>query len=370
MKDEREHLQLFDLIAREWTLPSPAARVVFNRAGSAVAFDCADGSIQLASLADKASPNSRIRRAADTGRLTIAPRTKPFAPLKAAEFSQGRSSRVALLGAQNFVFAKEDGRINTLTPGGTAVHLRAKAKDRISAVAATPDGETLAFACGPAIHIGPAKGDVEHSLHAPAPVTALGFSPDGRMLAAAHAAGLTRWAVSDLTAAALETGLDGAPEDLVWRDDGAWILCCMGGQGVCVIDARSNVAGTYGDFPAPVHNASFSPLTDTVIASGAFRVAGWSLAETPLPGVTTGKAGLVLIDAVAASPTRNLAAVGYANGLLSLAEIGRREEILLREDTGAGITALAFSPDGNFLAVAGSDGSAALVEFPNGMFKS
>ncbi|MGC1429386.1 MAG: hypothetical protein WA822_12410 [Albidovulum sp.] len=369
MKDEREHLQLFDLIAREWTLPSPARRVIFNRASSAVAFDCADGSIQLASLADKASPNSRMRRAADTGRLTIAPRTKPFAPLRAAEFTEGRSSRIALHGDQNFAFAKDDGRINTLTPGGTAVHLKAKAKDRISAVAATPDGDMVAFACGAAIHIGPAKSEFEHTLHTPAPVTALAFSPDGRTLAATHAAGLSRWAVFDLNLPALETVLGAAPEDLVWRDDGAWILCCMGGQGISVIDTRTNVAASYVDFPAPVNNASFSATTDTVIASGAFRVAGWSLAETPLKDVMTGKAGLVLIDAVAACPTRNLAAVGYANGLLSLAEIGRREEMLLREDTGAGISALAFSPDGNYLAVAGTDGSAAIVDFPTGMFK-
>ncbi|MGB7321429.1 MAG: hypothetical protein WBC95_08440, partial [Albidovulum sp.] len=262
-----------------------------------------------------------------------------------------------------------DGRINTLTPGGTAVHLKAKAKDRISAVAATPDGDMVAFACGAAIHIGPAKSEFEHILHTPAPVTALAFSPDGRTLAATHAAGLSRWAVFDLNLPALETVLGAAPEDLVWRDDGAWILCCMGGQGISVIDTRTNVAASYVDFPAPANNASFSALTDTVIASGAFRVAGWSLAETPLKDVMTGKAGLVLIDAVAACPTRNLAAVGYANGLLSLAEIGRREEMLLREDTGAGISALAFSPDGNYLAVAGTDGSAAIVEFPTGMFK-
>jgi WD40 repeat protein len=84
----------------------------------------------------------------------------------------------------------------------------------------------------------------------------------------------------------------------------------------------------------------------------------------------TGKSGLVLVDAVATSPDRNLVAVGYGNGLLSLAEIGRPTEMLLREDTGAGVTAMAWSGNGAFLAVAGSDGSAALVEFPDAMFKS
>ena len=41
MKDERAHLQLFDLIAREWTLPAAATQVVFNAADSVVAFACA-----------------------------------------------------------------------------------------------------------------------------------------------------------------------------------------------------------------------------------------------------------------------------------------------------------------------------------------
>jgi WD40 repeat protein len=370
MKDEREHLQLFDLIAREWMLPSPARRTIFNRAGTAVAFDCADGSIHLAATADSAAPDSRVRRAADTGRLTISPRAKPFAPLKIAEFTQGRSSPVVPHGAQNFAFAKENGRINTLTPGGTAVHLAARATDSITALAATPDGGTMAFAAGRAIHIGPASEIATVALMTPAPVIALAFSPDGSSLAAIHGAGLSRWAVSALDQPALETPLDASPTDLSWSADGAWLLCSLGAQGICVVRAGTNAAVSHGNFPAPVNSACFSAPTDTVIAPGAFRVAGWSLSATPQKDIMTGKAGLVLIDAVAASPTRNLAAVGYANGLVSLAEIGLRPEILLREDTGAGVTTLDFSPNGKFLAIAGSDGSAALVEFPTGMFKS
>lgn len=77
MKDERAHLQLFDLIARDWHLATI----------SAVAFACADGSVHLGATADKASPTMRTRRAIDTGRLTIAAREKPFLPLKLAEFT-------------------------------------------------------------------------------------------------------------------------------------------------------------------------------------------------------------------------------------------------------------------------------------------
>ena len=120
MKDERAHLQLFDLIARDWQLDSPARQISFNADSSAVAFACADGSVHLAATADKASPNLRTRRAIDTGRLTIAAREKPFLPLKPAEFTEGRSSDVVPLGAQGFAFAKTSGRINALSAGGIA----------------------------------------------------------------------------------------------------------------------------------------------------------------------------------------------------------------------------------------------------------
>jgi hypothetical protein len=91
--------------------------------------------------------------------------------------------------------------------------------------------------------------------------------------------------------------------------------------------------------------------------------------EVPDKSILTGKAGMVLIDAIASCPTRNLVAVGYANGLISLARIGEPGEILLRADTSAAITALDWSSDGRFLGLAGADGSAALVEFPDDMFK-
>lgn len=368
MNDERAHLQLFDLIAREWTVPSPVEQIVFNADDTAAAFACADGAILLAATADQASPNLRIRRAVDTARLTIAPRDKPYPPLKAAEFTAGRTSGVVSHGARNFAFAKDPGRINTLTPGGTAVHLAPRASAAISAIAAAPDGETIAYACGGDVHICPAAADTARTLRATDTVTALAFSPDGQTLVAAHRAGVSRWAMTALDKGPLNTPVPAMPMGLEWHADGSKLVCRMIAEGFCLIDATTNTARIYGSFPAPVRSTAFSAPTATVVAAGAFRVAAWSLADNS--DVITGKAGLVLIDAIAACPTRNLVAVGYANGLLSLAEIGRPSEILLREDTGAGITAMAWSRNGSFLALAGTDGSAALVEFPDSMFKS
>lgn len=368
MKDERAHLQLFDLIARDWSLPSSASEITFSADSGAVAFASADGGVHLAATADTAAPGQRIRRALDTGRLTIAPRVKPFAPLRQADHTTGRSSRVVALGPSGFAFAKDSGRINALTPGGIATHLPVRAPGAITALAASTDGAMLAYACEGQVWLVPVKGERPQSLGAFEAIADLGFSSDGRRLAVAHAAGLCLLSVAAPEQPPHHLPLPGPATALIWRDDGAWIAARLETGGFCVIDAGSRQVTVHENFPAPVRSIGFNARTGSVLASGAFRVVAWALPDHH--DLMTGKSGLVLVDALATSPDRNLVAVGYGNGLLSLAEIGRPTEMLLREDTGAGVTAMAWSGNGAYLAVAGTDGSAALVEFPDAMFKS
>ena len=364
MKDERQHLQLFDLIARDWKVAARVDQIAFNASQTAVAFGCADGSIAIAATADKSSPDSRIRREADTARLSIQPRSVAFAGLKLADHTEGRSSAIGTHGADNFLFAKASGRINTVTPGGTSVHLPAKAGGAIVAVDQSPDGECLAFAEGSTVTLCTLQG--EHRLEAAATVTALCHSPMGGWLAIGHQTGVLLFNRTDQIAVPVANLTDG-PVRIEWSRDGQQLLCCLGSAGLGLVDLQTRSCTTRGNFPAAVTSAGFGNLQDTIVASGAFRVAAWGLNGTP---ITTGKSGLVLVDAVATSPNRNLVAVGYANGLLSLTEIGRSDEILLRQDTGAGISALTWSANGRYLGVGGRDGAAALVEFPDSMFKS
>lgn len=364
MKDERAHLQLFDLIAREWHLPSATTQVLFNASNTAVAFGCADGSIHLASTSDKSSPNQRTRRAVDTGRVTIAPRDGQVTPLRKADHTDGRSSIIGRHGQSNFIFAKDSGRINTLTPGGISVHLPQRAATPVQAVAARPVGEIIAWASGNCVRVG--TGIDDQTLTHPAPIQALAWSPDGSTLAVAHAAGVLLWAMT-ATPTARDIALPAAPVAIVWSEDGKYLAVMLETDGFCLVTADSADARHFGSFPAVVRSVGFNLARQTVLASGAYRPAAWSL--TGWQNLISGKSGLILIEAIAACPTRNLVAVGYANGLVSLAEIGQPTEILLRENTGAAIRDIAWSGCGNFLALAGADGTAALVEFPEAMFK-
>jgi hypothetical protein len=365
--DEREHLQLFDLIAREWVLTSVADHVVFNNDATALAFDCADGAVRLAATADKASPNKRVRRAVDDARLTIAPRSEPVGTLRTADHTKARSSSVVAHGPTHFAFGTEGGRINTTTPGGISVYLPYKAPGPVTAVATTEkDDGPLAFASGCEVFLDPTgQSDAPEVVTLPANVTRLVFSPDGMALAIGHGDGTSVW-----TFAADTPGfeLDLISNHLCWSGDGRWLACGLASTGFALIDVLNQTAVTHDNFPGTVKSTGFGADLRTVTASGAFRVASWDL-DAPDKSILTGKAGLVMIEVIASCPTRNLVAVGYANGLISLAKIGEPGEILLRADTGAAVTALAWSSDGRFLGLAGADGTAALVEFPDDMFK-
>lgn len=364
MKDAREHLQLFDLIARQWDAPAAVDQVIFNQNLTAVAFGCTNGAIAIATTADASSPQSRIRRAADTAQLSIQPRSKSYPGLRNVDNTEGRSTVLSTHGAASFLFGKSTGRVISVTAGGISVRLPPKPNGPV--VAAVSGSDTLAYAVGNTVHLWatdaePLSRTVEGA------VSALQFSPDRTMLACGHDAGVMLWPI-DPGAPPREVAFAGRPVDLIWSADGSHLACCLGPDGLAVVEIASLDCIVRSQFPAPVLSAGFGPGSDFVVASGAFRAAAWTLGPENQP-ISTGKPGLVLVDRVAASPTRRLVAVGYANGLVSLAETGRADEMLLRQDTGAGISALAWSSDGRMLAIGGRDGTAALVEFPVEIFK-
>jgi WD40 repeat protein len=365
MKDGREHLQLFDLIARSWVAPAAVDQIVFNTSVSAVAFGCSNGAIAIAATADKSAPSSRIRRAADSAQLSIQPRSGLYPGLRYADHIEGRSSTVGSHGNDGFLFGKTTGRMNSVTAGGISVHLPPKGSGPVIATDAAPDA--VAYAIADRVHLWSADRDATFQ-EAPAEVSALKFSADQSLLACGHEGGVMLWA-PDGDASPQRVAIKGRPSSLVWSGDGEYLACCLGPDGLAVINVATLHCDVRGNFPAPVMSAGFAQGGKVVVASGAYRVAAWTLGPDTQP-IVTGKSGLVLVDRIATCPNRNIVAVGYANGLLSLAEPGRADEVLLRQDTGFAISALVWSADGRMLAVGGQDGTAALIEFPDSMFKT
>lgn len=166
----------------------------------------------------------------------------------------------------------------------------------------------------------------------------------------------------------------GAVVSLDWSQDGRWLAAGCSDKALLLFDIPAGAADRIVDFPSAVSATCFSKSGQALIASGAFRVVGWKLPDLPFGDhggtpIETGRPGLTLVETVAAHPKRDLCAVGYANGLVTICRIGQRDEMMLREGTGQGVTALAWSSDGAHLAMGTEDGRAAIVAFPKSMFK-
>ncbi|MEO1471326.1 MAG: hypothetical protein AAFV86_19975 [Pseudomonadota bacterium] len=354
---------LFDLLARHWTLPGPVVSASFNRDETAVAFATQD-SVAIATMADPERPETRVRLSVEDGRRTILPRKSAVRPtISVAE----AAAPLVPLGDRQFLAASTRGGLVRITPRGLAVRLRLDLGGGVSAIARDPASRAVAVGSGDAVHLLDAE-DVERATVLPIgePITALAFAPSGGRLAVGHARG-----VSFVTDGVLGAGvaLDHAPVTLSFSPDGRRLACGFDEPGFALIDPDDCDGEMVEDFPTPVRSFAWAPDMSVLAASGAFRVVAWALEDGHLgDALHAGRNGLVIVERVAANPVRPLIAGGYANGLIAVVQTGANDEMVLRAD-GAPVSALAWSADGEHLAIGDTSGNAAIASFPPDIFK-
>jgi WD40 repeat protein len=368
------NLTLFDLLARSWKRPSPIADVRFSADGTAVAFSGTDGSIAIAPTTDAEPPEQRIRVSVDLGQTTIRPRKNPPAPITAAAIRNDGDAPLAAFRKTGFVCGDTTGAVLGLTCTGEVEEtlFRTEAGPVIAVDHSGQTGITIATD-GDHLYLSRASGDKTRYGRGPGShIEALAISPDGSQVAASFADGLSIWNLDGATAALHEIALPSRPHCLQWKADGKALACSLEGGGFGLVDLQRGCVERFPDFPASVRSLSWSNPADAFVASGAFRIAAWSSHASQKgedrAALVTGRAGLVLVDAVAAHPRKALVAAGYANGQIVVAEIGARDEMLVRSAGGV-VTALAWSADGAHLALGDASGTAAIVTFPHQMFK-
>ncbi|UVC12809.1 WD40 repeat domain-containing protein [Mesorhizobium onobrychidis] len=369
-----QNLTLFDLLARSWRRPSAVADLRFSADGSTVAFTCVDGTVAIAAVADQELPESRIRVSGDLGQTTIRPREKFPAPLIAtAVLGEGDVPLASYL-QSGFLVGTAPGEAVHLTADGNVMEALVKIDGPVVAIDHSPRTAMTAVSNGQDIFLSRGQGDAVRLRHGPTPSTdALAFSPDGRRLACGRDNGLSIWAVDGDVAPIREVSFSARPVSIRWSGDGTWLACGLEAGGFALVSAADGRTDIVEGFPSPVRTVCWSLPENALFASGAFRIAGWSMTAPPLDGDTsgalaTGRAGLVPVETVAAHPEQKLIAAGYANGRITIAQIGARDELLVRP-LGSAVTALAWSGDGRHLAVGAVDGTAAIVTFPAQMFK-
>lgn len=369
-----QNLTLFDLLARGWQRPSAVADLRFSTDGSAVAFTSVDGTVAIAAVADQEPPESRIRVSNDLGQTTIRPREKPPVPLIAtAAFGDG-DVPLAAYAHSCFLVGAASGEVLHLTAGGEIAASLAKVDGPIVAIDHSARADMTAVSNGHDVFLSRGQGSaMPLGRGLTSSTDALAFSPGGRRVACGLDEGLSIWAVEGNAALIRKISLSARPVSIRWSGDGKWLACGLETGGFALVSLADDLAGIVSGFPSPVRTVCWSEPANALFASGAFRIAGWSMDAPPVGGETsgaleTGRAGLVLVEAVAAHPEKKLIAAGYANGRITIAPIGARDELLVRP-LGSAVTALAWSGDGRHLAVGAVDGTTAIITFPARMFK-
>jgi WD40 repeat protein len=365
---------LFDLLARQWRRPAAIAGLAFNGDQSAVAFVGADGSLAVAAMADPEPPAKRVRTSTETGRATIRPREKPVRPAVVVAPVDDRAPPIAAHRHASFAVAGHDGRVLAITPRGQVLPFEARLGERVTTIAGHAATRRIACAAGGELAVFPVDDTARpQRLRHDRAITTLAFSPDGASLAGTHAAGVCLWRL-DRVEPPRELAFAGEPVAVAWSPGGDWLACPLADEGFQLVHLADGSGGAVLGYPTPMRSLAWSRPADAIVTAGAYRAAAWSMAHPPQEDATTGalqtgRPGLVVVERVAAHPSRDLVAVGYANGQVGVMRLGHRDELLVRQDGGGAVTALAWSDDGQHLALGTAGGLAAVVGFPPHLFK-
>ena len=364
------NMTLFDLLARQWQSRAVIDRLCFNSDDTLLSISSADGTVALARLADNEPPESRI--AVDQGQTTIRPREGKPSPLIRTRVQEGNLIAAGLNG--EFLVLTRQGELLRINRSGEIVARVLADKTPIDAFDHCRRTGTIAAVVNDVLRQQSADGKpVRESGLGGREIRTLAFSSDGNLIALAGAGMLTIRRQADGLQPFDDIALPGTPLSLTWSADSRWLACGLLAGGLCLIETTSGRTATVSEFPGPVGSLCWSRPANAIFASGAYRIAGWLVDTPPLDdgatgALATGQAGFVLINTVAAHPGKPLVAAGYANGKITVARIGSSEELVVRE-AGGPVTALVWSADGRHLAAGDALGSAAIVTFPDQLFK-
>ncbi|OYR08367.1 WD40 repeat domain-containing protein [Brucella grignonensis] len=362
-------IALFDLLARKWRRSSAIRHMCFNEDNTLLAIVSDDGSVALARMADNEPPDARV--SVNGSQITIAPRQGKPAPLIVTRVKDGeavstyRNGGFLAAGEVNIVHLSRTGEILETVLSSAA---RLMAFDHCLLTGAT------AYRTADRLFVhrdGDWSAPLSVAHEGGGQPERIAFSKDGAMLAAACTECLIVYRIMDTLQPLLRVPLSAEPLSLKWSDDGSMLASSIVGKGLLLLEIASSRHVFLDGFPGQVRDVTWA--TETILASGAFRIAAWSMKTPPFDdrstgALATGRTGLVLVEAVAAQPKGRLVAAGYANGQVVVSSLGTPAELVVRS-AGGPVTSLQWTLDGRHLAIGDALGDVAIVSFPQQMFK-
>lgn len=257
----------------------------------------------------------------------------------------------------------DDGRLNTISTDGAVselLHLRKWIDHCVTSAAS----KVVAVSAGKEVVV--IREDREaHRFTYPSTVGGLALDAKGRRLAASHYGGVTlRYVLM----------ADDKGQALPWS--GSHLAVTLSPEGDYVISAMQENA-LHGwrlpektdlrmdGYPAKTRSLAWDKRGRWLATSGADSAIVWPFVGKLGP---QGKAPLQLgarsglVTAVAFHPSDEVLAIGYSDGAAALARLSDQSVLVLDEPGEGPVTALAWSGDGRFLAVGDDAGRGAIVD--------
>jgi WD40 repeat protein len=329
-------------IRRELDAFVVAAR--FDRAGGAVAFALGDGSLHLAAVADR--ENWRKVDVHDGAALALAPDAAPT----------------------GFVSGGDDGQFRRIGIDGVISEIADFQSKWIEHVASHP-GEKgkglIACAVAKVVHLFDQAGQKLKEFAHPSAVTGLAFDARGKRVAASHYNGATLWFVAAKTDSPRKLEWKGSHTALAIHPDGDAVVTAMQENALHGWRLSDGQHMRMSGYPAKTQALSFTRNGKWLATSGADAMVLWPF----FGGGPMGKAPIELAGGdgitctqVAAHPLQEMVAGGFADGLVVLADVNSSRVLPVSPPEHGPISALAWSPDGSYLAFGTEKGFAAIVD--------
>ena len=297
-------------IAREWDFKLPVTALALNRNGDWVAAAMGDGSMRL--LPAKASAE------------------------KARELDVHKGISLSLqpdADEQGFISGGDDGKIFLIDPVMAVPTLLAEHPHKwIDHVASSTEGHR-AYAVGKQVYLLNPEGEAQGAPFAhPSSIGGLAFSPNGKRLAASHYDGVSLWWTNSKDQNPTKLVWKGSHLGLLWHPDGKILLTSLQESALHGWRLSDMQEMQMQGYAAKIHSMGFTPKGKYLATSGAGEVICWPFfgggpwGKTP---TTLGGSDGRLVRHVAAHPKDEMVAAGYDDGMIIIAPLDGRMEMVI-----------------------------------------